>query len=210
MSTLERIAYFQGRRDEVPNQELARALARTQDSDGIAEIAANLRHATPAIQSDCVKVLYEIGYLRPDLIAPYVSEFLRLLDVSNNRMVWGGMIALATISAHRPTEIWAQIDKVMTAVERGTLITVVWGVRALAGVARALPISRTRILPVLAAQLETCSPRDLPMHAESVLPAMDETSRGTFVAILAERTPELTQAPARRLRAVLRQLGQPG
>jgi hypothetical protein len=210
MSAIERIAYYKGRRDEIPNQELARALARTQDRDGIAEIATNLWHATPAIQSDCVKVLYEIGYLRPDLIAPYVSEFLRLLAARNNRMVWGGMIALATISTLRPAEIWDQIDAVLAAIAGGTLITVVWGMRALAGVASALPVSRPRILPVLAAQLETCSARDLPMHAESALPAVDEPSRGTFVAILAGRTSELTQGQARRLRSVLRKLGQTG
>ena len=208
MSAIDRIAYYQGRRDEVPNQELARALARTQDRDGIAEIAANLRHATPAVQSDCVKVLYEIGYLRPDLIAPYVSDFLRLLAARNNRMVWGGMIALATISTLRPAEIWDQIDAVLAAIAGGTLITVVWGMRALAGVASALPASRPRILPILAAQLESCNPRDLPTHAESLLPAVDGANRGAFAAILAGRTPELTQAQAARLRLVLRRLDE--
>jgi hypothetical protein len=73
-------------------------------------------------------------------------------------------------------------------------------------VASALPGSRLRILPVLAAQLESCNPRDLPTHAESILPAVDGASRGTFVAILAGRTHELTQPQAARLRLVLRGL----
>ena len=42
MTALQRIAHFQDRRDEVPNQELARQLASTQDVDGICEIAENL------------------------------------------------------------------------------------------------------------------------------------------------------------------------
>ena len=41
MSALEKISYFQQRRDEVPNQDLARELARDKDQAGIAEIAAN-------------------------------------------------------------------------------------------------------------------------------------------------------------------------
>ncbi len=39
MSVLNRLACSQGRRDEVPNQELAHALAATEDREGIREIA---------------------------------------------------------------------------------------------------------------------------------------------------------------------------
>ena len=35
MSVLNRIAYFQNRRDEVPNQELARELAKTKNKPGL-------------------------------------------------------------------------------------------------------------------------------------------------------------------------------
>jgi len=63
MTTLNRIAYFQNRRDEVPNQELARDLAATKDRQGIQEIAENLWNQNQNVQGDCLKVLYEIGYL---------------------------------------------------------------------------------------------------------------------------------------------------
>ncbi len=53
-----------------------------------------------------MKVLYEIGYLTPELIADYADDFLKLLRSKNNRMVWGGMIALATIAETKPREIW--------------------------------------------------------------------------------------------------------
>ena len=39
MSVLNKIAYFQNRRDEVPNQELARQLAEKKNKKGIQEIA---------------------------------------------------------------------------------------------------------------------------------------------------------------------------
>ena len=68
MSTLDRIAYFQGRRDEVPNQELARDLAAREDQAGIREIAEALWRREPNVRSDCLKVLYEIGYLKPELV----------------------------------------------------------------------------------------------------------------------------------------------
>ena len=42
MSVLNRLATSLGRRDEVPNQELARDLAAKKDKVGVREIAENL------------------------------------------------------------------------------------------------------------------------------------------------------------------------
>ena len=42
MSVLNRLASSIGRRDEIPNQELARDLAARKDKAGIREIAENL------------------------------------------------------------------------------------------------------------------------------------------------------------------------
>ena len=79
MSVLSKIAFFQNRRDEVPNQELAKALASRKDCKGIREIGENLWHDNAQVQSDCLKVLYEIGYLEPALIAEGVGDFIKLL-----------------------------------------------------------------------------------------------------------------------------------
>jgi hypothetical protein len=65
MSVINQIAFYSGRRDEVPNQELAKKLAETRDREGLREIAAHLMDKNPSIQSDCLKVLYETGYLEP-------------------------------------------------------------------------------------------------------------------------------------------------
>src|SRR5262245_29090595 len=132
MSVLHQIAHFQNRRDEVPNQELAKALVKNKDRKGIREIADNLWSDNAQVQSDCLKVLYEVGYLDPALIADYVGDFLKLLDSKNNRLVWGGMIALSTIAALKAAEIFAQCEAVQQAMERGSVITVDNGVKTLA------------------------------------------------------------------------------
>jgi hypothetical protein len=98
---LSKIAYFQNVRGEVPNQELARALAETRNTAGIQEIAAHLWDKNKNVQSDCLKVLYEIGYLAPDLIAGCADDFLKLLHSKNNRLVWGAMIGLAAVAGLR-------------------------------------------------------------------------------------------------------------
>ena len=52
MAVLNQIAFFQNRRDEVPNQILAQALAAKQDMAGIREIAANLWHENPNVRGE--------------------------------------------------------------------------------------------------------------------------------------------------------------
>jgi hypothetical protein len=206
MSVLNQIAFYQNRRDEIPNQELARQLADDRDKTGIKEIAENLWTKNKNVQSDCLKVLYEIGYIDPDLIADYVEDFLSLLESRNNRMVWGAMIALGSIAGTRPHEIWAKIDDVLHVFDQGSLITVVWGFRVLAAVAAADETYSQKLFPILIAQLQKCIPRDVPTHAESMLCAVNPGNQPEFLAVLAARQPEMSPAQASRLKKVIRKL----
>ncbi len=206
MSVLNRIAFFQNRRDEVPNQQLAKELAETENKVGIREIAQNLKHKNQSVQSDCLKVLYEIGYLKPDLIADYTPDFLALLKSKNNRMVWGALIALATVADKKPKEIYSKLDDVTAAMDKGTLITVVWGTKALAKVAAADKVYRQKIFPFLFTQLKKCLPRDIPMHAESILPAISAENKKEFLSLLGIRKPEMTASQLARLKKVTRNL----
>lgn len=206
MSVLDKIAFFQNRRDEVPNQELARELAETENRAGIAEIAKNLYHKNKSVQSDCLKVLYEIGYLKPDLIADYVAEFLALLKSKTNRMVWGATIALATIADKKPDNIYQQLSTLTDTIDHGTLITVVWGIKTLAKVAAANQTYNQQITPYLMEQLKKCIPRDVAMHAEHMLPAINQTNKTQFLNILETRKPELTAPQLARLKKVTKNL----
>lgn len=203
MSVINNIAYYQNRRDEVPNQQLAHQLAESRDKTGIQEIAENLWNKNKNVRSDCLKVLYEIGYRDPHLIAEYVDDFLKLLDEKDNRMVWGGMIGLATIADLRPHEIWERIDDVIAAVDKGSVITVIWGVKTLARVAASDQAYRLKLFPILIDQLHECLPRDVPLHAESILCAVDKTFSAPFLLALESRKPELTSSQKKRLNQVI-------
>ncbi len=132
MAALQRIAHFQNRRDEAPNQELARDLAAKRDRAGIREIAENLWNNDKGIQADCIKVLYEIGYLEPSLIAGYTDRFLKLIKDKNNRLVWGGMTALATVAELKADVILAHRDEIKRVMREGSVIAVDNAVLALA------------------------------------------------------------------------------
>src|SRR5215510_2886233 len=124
MSVLNRLAHALNRRDEVPNQELARDLATKKDKKGIREIAENLWNKDKNIQADCIKVLYEIGIIEPILIADYTEDFVKCLRSKNNRLVWGGMTALAEVAKANPDAVFKNLDVIQKAKETGSVITV--------------------------------------------------------------------------------------
>jgi hypothetical protein len=205
MSTLDRIAYFQGRRDEVPNQELARDLAAREDQAGIREIAEALRHRELNVRSDCLKVLYEIGYRKPELIAPYAGDFLTLLGSRNNRLVWGAMIGLATVAEIAADAIYPHAAEIQRVMAGGTIITLDAGVVALSRLAATGDDRRAALLPYLLDFLRSCRPSDVPRHAERVIMAVTTSGKDEFITVLQARMPLLTSAQAARLKKVMRQ-----
>lgn len=198
-------AYFQQRRDEVPNQELAQDLAAARDQAGIRAIAAHLWDANPQIQSDCIKVLYEVGYRDPALIAAYAPDFIALLTRGPNRLVWGAMIALATIAPVAADALYPHVATITRSIAQGSVITVDNGIKALARIAAANPAYGATIFPYLIQHLETCRPKDVPQHAESIVPAVSAANKHAFIAVVEQRSVGQPAARIARLRKVVKE-----
>ena len=79
--------------------------------------------------------LYEIGYIKPELIAEYVNDFIKLLSSRNNRLVWGCMIALSTIAQIKYEEILELQNTFKNAIEKRPVITVDGGLKTLSKIA---------------------------------------------------------------------------
>lgn len=203
MSVLGKLASAQGRRDEVPNQELARELAEKKNMKGIQEIAKNLWNKDQNIQNDCIKVLYEIGYIHPELIGDYVPDFVRSLSSRNNRLVWGGMTALSTVAEISARDVFRDLDKITKAIENGSVITVDNGIRVLAKVASAKDEYNGKIFPYLIEHLKHCRPKEVAQHAESTLPAVTSRNKKKFLQALNERLDILTAAQSARVKKVI-------
>ena len=165
-SVLGELACALGRRDEVPNQELAARLARTKNRAGIRELAAHLQDKDTQLSADAIKVLYEVGYIDPGLVADHVEAFLALLDHRNNRLVWGGMIALSTVAALRPVEIFQKVARVEAVTRDGSVITQDNGIKTLAEVAAGHARRAARIRPFLLRHLRECRAKDVPQRSE--------------------------------------------
>ena len=204
MSVLDRIAHFQGRRDEVPNQELARELAEKKNREGIREIAENLWNTEQNIRSDCLKVLYETGYLAPELITAYVEDFLKLLHDKNNRMVWGGMIALSTVASIKADMLFPRVDELKKVMDKGTLITMDAGIKTLAGIASQNEAYQQPIFPYLLNRIATCRPMDVARHAEQIILAVNAGNKAAFLSTLKKRMDDLSSAQTTRVKKVIK------
>ena len=205
MTVLDQLASSLGRRDEVPNQELAKALAADKNKQGIHEVAGNLWNKNKNIQADCIKVLYEVGYIEPKLIAGYTEEFVKLLRSKNNRLVWGGMTALAEVAKTNPDVVFRHLNEIKKAKETGSVITVDNVISTLAYTAAAKEDFNKAIFPYLLNHLASCRPKEVPQHSERTLPAVNSSNKKDFIEILEKRTEDLSGSGLARVKKVIKQ-----
>ena len=206
MSVLAKLASRQGRSDEELNKELGRELSRRRDIEAIREIAENLWHEDPKIQSDCDAVMEEIGRQAPELIEAYVADFLKLLSSKRNRRVWQSMICLSLIAERKPREIFENRATIIRVMGKGSVITQDNGIKTLAKVAAADDAYSRELFPYLLAQLESCRPQSVPQYAESLFCAVNSENREEYREILVQRFEELSTSQQRRIERILKRL----
>jgi hypothetical protein len=207
MSVLDKLASALHRNDERPNVELAEALVAKPDKKAIAALADALSTGTTAQQNDAIKVLYEIGERKAELVAPHAEAFLALLGSKNNRNVWGAMSAIATIASAEPKPVAAELKPILAAADKGSVIAKDKAISILAQLAAA---GDRKAMPALLDRLETAAPNQFPMYCELAAPAVGKADAPRFRAILEARLKKI-DAPAKRARVekLLRRLTKP-
>lgn len=206
MTVLSKLANALGRNDERPNIALAEALAASPDKAAIAELVGALSTGPQAVRSDAIKALYELGERRPELLDGHAGAFFDTLSSRNNRMVWGGLSALAAIATRQAAILAPRLGEILAAADRSSVIAKDKTMSILAQLAAA---GHPEALPILLGRLETAAPNQFAMYAEFAAPVVDAAHRARFVAILEARLSGIPQ-PARRARIgkVLRRLGK--
>jgi len=79
MSALNKIAFYQNRLDEVPNQELAGNWPPPKTGTGCARLPKVCGAKTKTSRAIALRYSTKTGYLDPALIADYAGDFLKLL-----------------------------------------------------------------------------------------------------------------------------------
>ena len=209
MNASELLASSLHKKDDTPNIELALNIIQSNNTVWILELVAKLQDKRQTIQSDCIKVLYEIGeHKRGELIAPHCKAFLQLLSSKNNRMVWGAMKALDTIASHDPFAVYKGINDILQAMETGSVITVDHGIGVMAKLA-AIPSLSDIVFYHLIKQLMICPAKQLPQYAEKSLSAVNKNNREQMIALLLSRLRDMEKDSQRiRIQKVLRKIEQ--
>ncbi len=206
MSVIDELATSLGRRDEGPNLELAARIVAGNDKKSLQELVDLLVHKSKGLQSDAIKTLYEIGVQKPSLIAPYVTDFIQLLDSKNNRLQWGAMTALSAITTEKPDDIYAALPLLAAVTETGSVITRDNYVGILIKLL-SLRKYENDAFPLLNEQLLSCPSNQLPMYAEQALPFIPEAHKATFINTLTSRLGDFEKESKRkRVEQILKKL----
>lgn len=204
MSVLGRLASALGRNDERPNVELAEALAASPDAGAVAELVAAL-DGKSAVANDAIKVLYELGERRPELVALYAEEFIEKLGSRNNRMVWGALTAIDSVTAIRAEDVIVALDTILAAADAGSVIA---KDRANAILVKlAADDHAEQVLPILISRLGDAAPNQFPTYAEEIATVIDAEHKARFIAVLEARLPAVDASAKRaRVEKLLRRL----
>jgi len=203
---IELLASSLGRKDEVPNIELAEIISEKGDAASVTEIVSGLKDKDTGIAADCIKVLYETGYRRPELLSKHTEDFVSLLDSKNNRLVWGGIIALGTIADIVPDDVHKHIDKIKKAYGNGSVITVDNSITVFAKLCSSDKRYMDELFPLLIKHLRECRTKEVPQHAERMLVCIDKDNRDLFLETVRERAKEMSASQAGRIKKIERSL----
>jgi len=203
---IDKLAFSLGRNDEEPNIELAKELVKTKDKNGIKTIVDGLNNSKEQIANDCIKVLYEIAAISPELISEYAENFVQLLKSRNNRLVWGSMTALVKIVSLNPDEIFKNLDIIVKAYEKGSVITVDNSISVFAELIKANKKYEKKVFPIIIEHLEKCRQKEVGQHAERAFVCINKNNSQKFKETLLKRRESLTEAQKKRIDKLISEL----
>jgi hypothetical protein len=197
MTILHKLASSLKRRDEVPNQLLAEEIVRTNNRSAVKELVENVNNKNRDIQSDCIKVLYEIGERKPALIVGFAEEFASLLESPNRRLIWGAMTALDTIAGEDPRRVFDLLPKILAGAESGSIIARDHAVGILVKLGSTERYA-SPCFPLLLEQLKICANNQLPMYAEMSARIVTDRNKEAFSRIVEARGRSLEKESQRK------------
>jgi hypothetical protein len=204
MTVITQLSSSLGQKGNDANIALAKEIAEAENKNAIKELVENLKNKDKKIQADCIKTLYETAYIKPDLIADYYAEFLELLSSKNNRLVWGGMIALKTITDLKSKELFESLDLISETVNKGSVITVDSGIEIFAKLNKHSEY-QYKVENLLTDQLWKCPSKQLPQYMEKSAISINEKNKEMYQKIINERKAECEkESQVKRLDKILK------
>lgn len=194
------------RRDEKANIELAVLISDENDSDAVGKIFDLLKISKKEIQYDCIKSIYEIGIRKPELISPYLNNLLPFLKSKNNRLVWGSMTAISSVSASIPEKIYKVLPEIINGSESGSVIAKDHAMKILR-ILGGLKKYQKEIIPLMMEQLQLSPDNQFPTYALSISEVIDNDNAVHFTQIISDRLKTIeVESKIRTLKGILKNI----
>ena len=211
---LARLAISVGRRDEMPNLELAADIVFADDTDAVSALIGVIERHDDHHAPDAARVVCEVGNRAPDLLLAHADRLVEMIDVSQKDMLPFTMLALSPVASRHAEALWPSRDlfwQCLADLQTPADVAQAGAVKLLAALCAAGPDYARTLAGGLVDLLGKCMPKDVAFFAESVLPALGAAHSHRAKPVLDRRLKELTPAEVARLRRAQRaaQLGQP-
>lgn len=204
---LDKLASSMGRKDEVPNQELAAAMVKKKDARAVEYLVELLLNKKKDIRYDAIKVIYEIGAASPAMIAPHVDELLAHLESKDNRIQWGAMTAIDMIASVEPKRVHSNLKRILKAADTGSVITRDHAVGILVKLLSDKKYEK-EVFPLLKKQLQTCPDNQLPMYSEMAMRSISDVNKQDFIKFIRGRMNDLPkESQKKRIEKVIKKMG---
>ena len=208
MTVIDKLASSSAQRSQAANIFLAKNIVEQKDKKAVEVLVRNLESESKKIRYDCIKVLYEIGERDPELISNHCKKFVALPESTDNRMQWGAMTALDSITPLQKEAVFKSLHILAGVADKGSVITRDHYVNILACLAGTKKY-RAVVFPLLMEQVNRCAVNQLAMYAEIILPAIDPEHAAAFASLLSKRLGNIEQESKRkRIRKILSILNQ--
>ena len=182
-SIISQLASSTDHNNQIANIELAKSLCQTKDHTAIACLVDILQSGSKSQMKDAIKVLYEVGARRPELIMPYTDVFFDRLDSRDNRIVWGALMALAKISKVSPERVADRLRVILDAADKGSVIAKDQAIEILVSV-KSMPDHAQAAGSALFERLRKAAIMQLPKYCEQVAASLLPGEEKEFLSVL--------------------------
>lgn len=200
------LAYSLGRKDEGPNEALANLIVQRNDREAVDYLLDFIQDKDKNIHNDAIKVIYEIGEKKPELISHAFGRFIDLLSHKNNRLQWGAMAAIDAIAEVVPSATYQHLAAILDSAEKGSVITRDHTVNILIKLTRQKSFE-TDAMSLLLEQIERAPENQLPMYVERAYEGIPNHLFLPLLELIKSRLPDVEKESKRkRLEKVIRKI----
>ncbi len=196
VSIIPFLASSLGRRDEKPNILLAEDMVIEDNQAAIEELIHLCQGTDNKLAADAIKVIYEVGRLNPQMLNGCIPKLISLLKAKQNRLQWGSMIAISTLTGIYPKEIYRHLGPLIDAMQSGSVITKDHGVKILVNLSIDKKYTKS-ILPILLEFIQEAPINQFTTYVERINSLKLLHFKEEFVEIIRSRLPEFEAYPAK-------------